>query len=151
MSKITASIDINASPEKVRQTFLDFAKYPDWSSFITSVKPRDQHGQPINPGDVLEISLLMPGSSSATVMKPTVLENLESKFSWKGVLGFGFVFTGAHSFNFIAVEAGTKTKVVQEEHFSGFLRAPLLWALGAKTEEGFNSFNQALKVRAESL
>ena len=36
------------------------------------------------------------------------------------------------------------------ETFTGILVAPILWAVGAATRQGFEAMNRALKARAES-
>lgn len=147
MVSITKTIVIDASPEVVRNTFLDLPSHATWDPFFVkfAIKGDDKT---IKPGTQLDIDLKLDGSSSNN-MTPTVLTNTAEELSWKGVLASDYVFGGTHSFKWNATGDG-KTEVVQSEDFSGFL-VPVFGVFGImkKTEKGFNDLNEALKKEAE--
>lgn len=144
MTKISSSIIIDAPPSKVKGVFFDFKSYPSWNSFVTSIKGDSQE-----VGSILDVEVLPPGKSKQK-FKPKIVENSDTKFSWVGTLGSDYVFKGHHQFEFISVENGTKTKLIQSEEFSGFLSAPLLYFLKASTLKGYENLNEDLKKKVES-
>ncbi|CDO93722.1 unnamed protein product [Kluyveromyces dobzhanskii CBS 2104] len=149
MADFTAVTIINAPPSTVRNVFLDFGKYSEWAKFITEIRLSDDKAGPV-PGSTLKVTLSFDESSSQK-MTPTINENSEDAFIWTGTLGTKHIFAGTHKFQFKPSADGQKTELIQSEAFSGFLRSPLLWFVGDKTQKGFETFNIALKNRVESL
>lgn len=143
MTKISSSILIDAPPSKVKELFFDFESYPSWNSFVTSIKGNSQE-----VGSILEVEILPPGSSKQQ-FKPKIVENSDTKFGWVGVLGSEYIFKGYHQYEFISVENGTRTKLVQSEDFSGFLSVPLLYLVKDSTLKGFENLNDDLKKKVE--
>ncbi|ANB11683.1 hypothetical protein AWJ20_4504 [Sugiyamaella lignohabitans] len=141
---IKTEIDINASPEKVREVFLNFEAYSEWSKFIEQVIKPNSNAP--TAGDKLEVTI-NPGSKM--VMKPTLLKNTEEEFQWKGTLGIPGLFDGTHRFQFVKTD-DNKTHFIQSEEFSGILTWPILYFVQDSTVQGFKDFNEALKKRAES-
>jgi hypothetical protein len=141
---VETSIEINAPPNKVRDTFGDFNKYNEWSSFIKTIK-----GDKFVPGSKFSVALLPPGDTKETNFNPVLLKNDATEFRWKGVFGFNFVFAGEHYFKFEPVTGNSnKTRLVHGEKFGG-LACALLGSVFTKTTQGFNNFNESLKKRVE--
>lgn len=146
MVAIKYEIAIDASPEVVRSTFLDFKSHAQWDPLLTLIVANDDD---VKPGTVLEIDLQLKGEA-ARKMKPTVLTNTPEEFKWKGVLWFETIFCGQHYFQFKPTTDG-KTTLVQGENFSGFLVPVISWfGVFEKTKVGFELLNAALKTEAES-
>jgi hypothetical protein len=81
-------------------------------------------------------------------MQPTV-RTVEpaSRFGWLGHLLVPHVFDGEHEF-VISARAGGGSTFVQREEFGGIL-VPLVGKVLARSEEGFEAMNAALKARVE--
>lgn len=78
MSPIHAAstpIEINASPERVRETLLDFQKMPEWhhGHFVSIEVPSGKKGIDLKSGDTLKVVLAsgMRFSPVIQVCKPT--------------------------------------------------------------------------------
>jgi len=142
MNKLETSINIQATPEEVWKVFSNFSGYPEWSSFIESVKGT------LDVDTVIEVSMRPPSKDKATLFKPKVLKSEAGKeFRWLGKLGgVNFLFVGEHYFIFEKTQEGTK--LTQGEKFKGIL-VPLLKKMLLDTQKGFENFNQALKGRVE--
>jgi hypothetical protein len=140
-SKIETEILIHASPETVWAVLMDFAAYPSWNPFILSIEGKAE------AGETLRVTLRPPGDKARTV-KPKVLRAQRPEaFVWRGSLPIPGLFTGEHSFQL--TRAGDDTRLRHAESFSGVL-VPFLRTLLARSEEGFNQMNAALKARAQA-
>jgi len=142
MNKIETSINIKATPEEVWRVFSSFPTYPEWSSFIESIKGD------LEVDSTLEIALKPPNKDKATIFKPKILKVDPTKeFRWLGKFGgINFLFVGEHYFIFEKAEEGTK--LTHGEKFKGIL-VPVLKNMLLDTKKGFENFNQALKERSE--
>ena len=149
MFSINTHIIIDAPPSTVRKIFLDFAAYPEWNPFITSVKVSDPAAPPGTPFQILAFGWY--------VDKSTIVENDSGTFSWVGVIGGKWFFRGQHYFKFEPygdefVEGGGETKkckFIQSEDMMGAISfvSPLY---GWFMKIGFKKMNKALK-RAENM
>lgn len=138
---IETEILIHAAPERVWAVLMDFAAYPSWNPFVLAIEGNAK------PGETLRVTMRPPGDKAQT-FKPKVLRaDAPVAFVWRGSLPIPGLFTGEHSFQL--TRAGDGTRLRHSERFSGLL-VPLLRQLLARTEEGFNQMNAALKVRAEA-
>ena len=136
---ISTSININADVNTVWNVFTQFESYPEWSSFIKSIKGNVAVGEKIN----IEID----GMKFA----PRVLVfEKDKELTWLGKLWFSGIFDGKHSFKFQENADGT-TEFIQEEQFRGILVPIMKKRLRTDIVAGFNSWNEALKQRSEQL
>lgn len=137
--QIHTSIIINATPEKVWSVFSDFAAYPEWNSFIKSIR-----------GEV-EINSTIQVDIDGMKFSPRVLRFTKNEeFQWKGKLFIPGLFDGKHRF-FLSRNADGTTLFVQEEEFSGILIPFLRGKLQNDILPKFNRMNEELKVRAERV
>lgn len=141
MKKIETEISILASPNQVWDVLTDFARYPDWNTFVRSIQGEKK------VGGWLEVQIQPPGGSGMT-FRPEVLRfDAEKEFRWKGKLFVKGIFDGEHYF--ILQKKGEKeTRLIHGEIFSGFLVGVLSGML-SKTEAGFKLMNEALKTECE--
>lgn len=136
--QISTSININADLKTVWNTFTQFDDYPNWNSFIKSIKGNIKTGEKIN----IEID----GMKFA----PTVLSFREEKeLVWLGKLWIKGIFDGKHAFRFESNPDGTTT-LIHEEHFRGILVPLMKKNLRTKVTDGFNHWNETLKEKSES-
>ncbi|CAG8952314.1 hypothetical protein HYFRA_00001059 [Hymenoscyphus fraxineus] len=134
MAPITSSIEINASPEVVREKFLDFKSIPSYhKTFITSLTPLPQgkNGIDLKPGDKMSNSLggtnvtptievlfplysptlpnsLHPSTPPTTQPPPPnkPQENSALEFRWRGPWPYAYLnlLEGIHIFRFLPSE-----------------------------------------------
>jgi hypothetical protein len=138
---ITSEIRIDASPLRVWEVLTDFASYPEWNPFLTSVV-----GSPVE-GSKVKVRFEPPGGRGIN-MTPRILSVVpKEELKWLGHLLVPGIFDGEH--HFLISELGNgSTRFTQEEIFRGVL-VPLTSNLLTKTKKGFERMNQALKERSE--
>jgi hypothetical protein len=140
--KITTSILVNATAEKVWRILTDFESYSQWNPFITSIKGE------VNVGNILQVTITPP-NGNAMKFKPTILVVKEYKeLKWIGKLLFKGLFDGEHQFEIIDNKNGTVT-FIQSEKFTGVLTPFFKKMINVNTKNGFELMNEKLKERAE--
>jgi hypothetical protein len=135
-------VDIESSEEKVWAILTDFPAYPQWNPFIKRISGE------ATPGAKLEVHIQLPGQKGITI-HPKVLSAVPGReLRWLGHLVIPGIFDGEHHF---LIHATTADKVifVQEELFKGVL-LPFTDKMLARTRQGFQRMNEALKERAEA-
>jgi hypothetical protein len=139
MRHISATVDLDAPPERVWAVLTDTAKYSTWNPFITKL------GGTLAVGQKLDIRIAPPGGKPMS-FRPTVTDVQPAhRLAWLGHLGFPGLFDGAHTFTLTPIANG-RTQLVQTENFSGVL----VWisrGLLAKTAAGFEAMHDALSKR----
>ena len=137
--EIKTTVRINATKEKVWKVLTDFAKYPEWNSFITSLTGN------VNEGKQIRVNL------QGMEFKPIVIKFEKNKeFRWLGHMGFTGLFDGEHRFLLTDNGDGTTT-LEQSEKFSGILVGLLAKRLDRETKPGFEQMNREIKSRVETL
>ncbi len=135
---------VAAPPEKVWSVLMDFAAYPEWNTFITSLT----HEGNLTVGSRLAAVISPPGGNTMT-FKPTVTVLDEGRvLEWEGNLFFSFLFCGRHRFELVPTDDGG-TRFVHSEKFSGLLLPLIKGDMDTKTREGFENMNKDLKARSE--
>lgn len=139
MAKVLITeIAINAGPQRVWDMLTDFASIPEWAGFFRRIEGRPASGE-----------RLTVEFDNGFKIKPVVTQaEPGAVLEWQGKLAFGGLFDGRHKFELKPEGAGTK--FVHSERFTGIL-VPFFGGMLRKTREGFEAFNQALKVRAEAV
>lgn len=140
MREISTQIDIDASPQRVWTTLVDFDRYEEWNPFIRQAAGEAQVGSTL-------VLRMVPGEGRAMTFRPTVTVVDEgSELRWRGRLLVPGLFDGEHRFSIRAHQGGSR--LVQSERFSGVL-VPLLGGMLDRTVADFERLNDALKKRAE--
>lgn len=143
MRELETAVEIDASPERVWDVLTDFAAYPEWNPFITRITGEAREG------GRLEIRVEPPGGRGMT-FKPTVLAATPPReLRWLGRLLLPGVFDGEHTLRIEPLDGG-RSRFVQSERFRGLLVPFFGGGSLAKTKEGFERMNDALKNRAEA-
>jgi hypothetical protein len=141
MKQLHTEVLIEASPEQVWAVLTDFAHYPDWNPFLVRVAGVPEQGQR------LSVTLAPPGGRRITI-KPVLTEVATGRvLEWWGHLGVRGIFDGRHRFELH--QAGSATRLVQREDFTGALVPLVARSLDRGTAAGFALMNAALKARAE--
>jgi len=136
MRHITATVDLDASPERVWAVLADTGRYPAWNPFITRIAGT------LAVGEKLDIRIAPPGGKSMS-FHPTVTDVQPLlRLAWLGHLGFPGLFDGAHSFTLSPLPNG-RTQLVQSEQFTGVL-VGISRKLLTKTQAGFEAMHTAL-------
>ncbi|KAH7025021.1 uncharacterized protein B0I36DRAFT_387406 [Microdochium trichocladiopsis] len=140
-------IEIAASPERVREIFLDFDHMSQWhtSHFksLDIVTP-GKKGITLAPGDKMRVNL-----GGGMNFGANITENSKDRLTWKG--GVSYLLVGEHTFEFRPSQATPGgTTFVQYEDFTGLLTFGMK-SDQEKTSGGFQRVNEDLKKRAETL
>jgi hypothetical protein len=138
-----SSIEIDASAERVWAVLTDFAAYSSWNPFI----PRMTGS--LEVGARLEFHMTPPGGMAIT-LQPKLLEVEPGRtLRWLGRLGVPGIFDGEHH---VTIEplAAHRSRLVQQERFTGLLVPLFAASLDQHTLAGFQAMNAALKARAEA-
>ena len=141
MRQIERSVTINTSADRVWQILVDFARYPEWNPFVTSVA-----GEPI-VGKRLRVRLRPPGGMGMTFKPRVLVASPGRELRWIGRLLIPGLFDGEHRF-IIEPLAENSCRLVQAEKFTGLLVSLFSKGFDA-TGAGFEQMNHALKARAE--
>ncbi|WP_345977539.1 SRPBCC domain-containing protein [Sulfurimonas sp. HSL3-7] len=141
MKRIETKIQINATPERIWTILTELDKYPQWNPFIKSARGKVIEGEKLNV-------CIAPPDGKEMCFKPTVLTvKANAEFRWLGHFLFPGIFDGEHIFIIKGNENGAF--LIQKEIFKGLL-VPLIWkSMEKNTKTGFESMNNALKMRAE--
>ncbi|GME94433.1 unnamed protein product [[Candida] boidinii] len=148
MTVIVTEILIDKTPTEVQETFMKFDTFKDWSKALVKIDANGKDPKTLVAGDKLRVRLEPEGASPMN-FSPVVVENTSGVFSWKGTLLADFVFRGTHKFEFVPVDGGKKTKLIQSEEFGGFLNPVIDYFTYDSTKKAFATFNESLKVKSE--
>jgi hypothetical protein len=140
MRSISATVDIEATPERVWAVLADLAAYPEWNPFIRSACGELAEGARLT-------LRMVPEGGRAMTFRPTVLAARPGELlRWIGRLIRPGIFDGTHQF--ALEDLGGRTRLTQSETFQGLL-VPFTGKTIARAEAGFRALNRALKDRAE--
>jgi hypothetical protein len=140
--EVRTEIAIQASAPRVWQVLTDFAAYPQWNPFVTSIEGRPEKGQKL-------VVRIQPEGGRGMTFKPTVLAaEANRQLRWRGQVLLPGLFDGEHYFLVEPMPAGG-TRFVHGERFSGLLVALAKSSLEQGARGGFIAMNRALKARAE--
>ena len=140
-AEIRHEIEIDAPASAVWAVLTDWARYPDWNPFVTSLEGERREGAGLG------VRIAPPGGRPMT-FRPTLLTvRDQQELRWLGRLLVPGLFDGEHAFEIRPLADG-RSLLVQSERFRGLLVRPLRKTLAA-TRLGFEQMDLALKERAE--
>ncbi|WP_369253391.1 SRPBCC family protein [Geodermatophilus amargosae] len=122
-TRLSAPIDVGATPERVWEVLTDLAAYPAWNPFIVWAE-----------------GAVGPGRRLTSTMQPVLLR-------WRGRLGLPGLTDAEHTFALQPRAGGTR--LVQSEVFRGVLVPFVAASLDRNTLPAFVAMNEALERRAE--
>lgn len=140
---IRSAIEIRAPLDAVWRILTDFSAYQEWNPHIRQVR-----GKPA-VGARLTIHSRPPGGRTV-VMRPVVVAwTPPTELRWRGTFISRRLFSGEHGFKLEQLD-GPRVRFLQDETFSGLL-VPLYSRLRlARTKQGFEQVNEALRERVEA-
>jgi hypothetical protein len=139
--ELHTAIDIAAPPERVWEVLTDFARYPDWNTFLQWV-----HGEPV-VGQHLRM-YIVSGRNRMRFKTRVLAADPARELRWIGHLVVPGLFDGEHRFRMTPRDGGTHFE--QDEEFHGILVPLLARTLQTDAKRSFEQMNEALKLRAES-
>ncbi|MEV1007168.1 SRPBCC domain-containing protein [Streptomyces sp. NPDC049881] len=141
--ELSASLEIDATPEEVWAVLADLSAYPEWNPYITEAE-----------GVIEEdagLRLLMHGESGDGTMTPTVVTaDPGRELLWRGSIGPGLLFDAEHRFTIEPLEGGG-VRLTQSEDFTGVAVPFYRGVLHGETLPQFEAMNEALAERVAAL
>lgn len=142
MQQLDASIEIEATPERVWVVLTDFARYPEWNPFITEA------AGDLREGARLKVTLKVPSTRPVT-FRPRVLAVCPNQeITWRGVTGLRGLYDGVHTLSIEPLEEG-RCRFRTHEDVTGVL-SPFMEGITRRTQLGFEMLVRAVKQRAEA-
>ncbi|PSB03931.1 SRPBCC domain-containing protein [Merismopedia glauca] len=143
MLEVYTEITIDAPLHRVWDNLINFSQYPQWNPFLINAKGE------IKVGSQLQITAQPPGFKRMT-MNPTIVkvENCQ-ELRWKGKVIAPGILDGEHIFKLEEV-APHRTKLIQQEFYSGLLVLLMAKKLKTNSQKGFELMNQSLKKLSET-
>ena len=138
-ARISATIEIAASPQQVWAVLTNLASYPDWNPVF-----REASGQ-VTPGNRITITSTQPETGHTMTVKVKVLSaEPATELRWaSSVLG---IMNSEHSFILSPTSDGTQ--LVQTQTYRGlFTRFPPKTV--SRIQASFEAINEAIRQRAE--
>lgn len=141
--EIRHTVDIDAPPERVWATIIDFQGYAAWNTQLSYL------GGKAEPGGRLHLRLAAEGADPYE-FEPTVSRWEENRsFAWIARTGAPRVFDGEHFFELERLPSGG-TRLTNREEYRGVL-SPILQRLPMmkSAPRGFEKMNAELKRHVE--
>lgn len=141
MKELRTEIIIDAAPEKVWETLVDLASWPEWNPSFTP-EGKAQVGE--------KVELSYPSGDKTMTLHCKVVKIEPCKeLCWVYSVGAPFLFHGEHSFMLEPREGGA-VHFVNRELFTGALVGTQWKNIDTSSRRAFEAMDQALKKRVES-
>jgi hypothetical protein len=145
---ISASTEIQATPEEVWQVLTAFDQYAEWNPFMTSAQVTSA-GQTAKKGAHLKV--VMRDASGDSTFKPEILTYQPGEeLRWLGRMGPGWIADGEHRFIIEQTGPGT-VRLTQRERFTGVAVPFAQGYLKDNTLPQFHAMNRAVAERVAAL
>lgn len=141
---VTASVEIDAPPERVWETLLAFDRYPDWNPLIRRIDGRPAVGRTIHA--IIDQPMFPPIPLRATVTR----FDPERELAWETRLPSAGLLTVTHRFRLRPIASGERTEFTQIEELDGSFGRAVPDRLIGFLADGFTEMNDALLQRVES-
>jgi len=143
MREIRTEIEIAAPIEKVWDILMDFGQWEHWNPTVNRASGIASLGAKLN------ITMAGPDGKDGQKYSATITTfEAPRSFRWRAVMVAGFIMTNDRSFELESI--GEKTKLVNTEHFSGFMVSMFWSKLEGFVPDSLKSMNEALKAIAEN-
>lgn len=139
MAKISATIQIAASPGRVSAVLADLASYPQWNPLF-----REAAGQLV-AGNKITLKSTHPVNGRTMTVKATVLA-AEPAAQLRWISSLPGIINGEHGFTLTPADGGTQ--LVQTETYRGLLAHFSAKAI-SRFQDSFQALNDAIKQRAQ--
>ncbi|MEV5612476.1 SRPBCC domain-containing protein [Streptomyces sp. NPDC052225] len=147
-TRLTASVEIRATPDEVWRVLTDFAAYDEWNPFMTSARVTSSDGRLVEGA---RLHVVLHDDEGGSPFTPRVQEATPGKeLRWLGKMGPGWIADGRH--RFVVERVGPdRVRLTQSESFTGVAVPFAQGYLKSETLPQFRAMNKALAQRAESL
>jgi len=143
MEMTESTIMIDASPQTVWSVLDDLAAYPEWNPIIPHLKGRT------TLGEVVSGELVIPHMPPAPPLTPVITRLVAGReLRWLSTVPGDQGFSAEHIF--ILQPTASGTKLIHREVFEGPAASFLAEPIKHLIHPAYESFNAALKARAES-
>jgi hypothetical protein len=140
---LSASTELDATPEEVWRVLTDLPAYGGWNPFIVSAEGTAETGAVLR--------LVMHDKTGDTTFTPTVrAAKAGQELRWMGRVGPGWIFDGEHRFLIEPLGSG-RVRLTQSENFTGVAVPFYRGTLNANTLPQFKAMNRALAARIAAL
>ena len=143
MIEITASYDIDASPEAVWSVLTDLEQFHLWNPFIRNASGSTELGGTVHVR--VQSSLRVPLGFRARVYD----REPNRRLRWRGYVAAPWLAFGDHSFTIEPI-GEHRARLVQRETFTGILPWLVRRLLARETQRGFDAMNRALAEQVRS-
>lgn len=139
---VRTEIEIDASADRVWEALIDFASYPQWNPFITSVEGRATVNE--------RLRMKLSTSDGTEISLSALLERVEpgSELRWTTKLWVRRLLDSEHFFQLVPL-SDCRTRLLNGEDFGGVLVQYMGRRL-THMARGFVGMNQALKKHVEA-
>jgi hypothetical protein len=143
---LTASVDIEATPDQVWGVLTDLHAYPEWNPFVTSATVTSPDGR-LRKG--ARLRNILHDRTGDTAFTPRVLTmEQDRELRWLGAVGFRGIADGEHRFTLRPIGPHL-VRFTQSESFTGVAVPFVQGGLHSDTLPQFRAMNDALKRRVE--
>ena len=141
---------INASPEVVRERFLDFEKWSKWNTVFPKIAVEKGNINDLTTKPTLDlvINFGRKNDPAPAPTNPKVYENSPEVFYW----GFNWgILKAQHVHIFESIDGGKKTRFIHYEKMSGLMKGLIMKpAMRENMVTKYNTMNTAFKTYCES-
>ena len=141
---------INASPEVVRERFLDFEKWSKWNTVFPKIAVEKGNINDLTTKPTLDlvINFGRKNDPAPAPTNPKVYENSPEVFYW----GFNWgILKAQHVHIFESIDGGKKTRFINYEKMSGLMKGLIMKpAMRENMVTKYNTMNTAFKTYCES-
>jgi hypothetical protein len=140
MKTMSATVQIDATPEAVSAVLTDLGRYSEWNPLF-----REASGQ-VAAGNRITLRSVHPANGRLMTVRPKItVADPGVELRW--VSSLPGIISGEHRFALTPADGGTRLQ--QSETFRGLLTA-VSGKMFARPETSFGALNEALKKRAET-
>lgn len=144
MVGLWTEINIAASPAVVWAVLVDFERHGEWNPFAISISGK------LAVGEKLSMHLNRPRPTGMVFYPVVTRVEPEKTFRFLGQFVIPDLFSGEHIFELEAIDDGS-TRFIHREEFHGMVPAMLGKSLDKIARGNYETFNRAIKQRAESF
>ena len=141
MTRITASLDIAATPDAVWRVLMDWKAYPDWNPTLRAITGLPRKDATITVSVASPVGTV-PIAAVVTRLVPGV------GITWHSRLPLPRLLDRDHIIDVAASAAGSR--ITQTQTFAGALSAPTAALATGTVRDGLERMNAALKERVEA-
>jgi hypothetical protein len=143
MKSIETQVEIRADAETVWSILTDFSAYSTWNPLVTAIA-----GEP-RQGSRLRVQVRSRDGREAAFRPRVVCCQPSRELRWIGRVFIPGILDGTHQFRIVPTGCGVL--LYHCEHFTGFGAMMLSVESLDGIREGFESMNEALRIRAETF